>query len=100
MAYREMTSEVTITGEQFFLQNEAIFMEALKKIDPELMLVKTYLLHTRLPASALPPIIDELSALVSGKGNGELIVEVRDGHIIGCKRIVEYRRGIDTTAIL
>lgn len=90
-----MISHTTIqSSEQFFLNNDAIFMDALKKIDPELMLVKTYLMHTGLSAGVLPPIIEELSQLTKDR-DGKLEIEVRDGKVIFCKRITESFRGIN-----
>jgi hypothetical protein len=85
----------TISGEQFFIQNDAIFMEALIKIDPQLVMIRNYLNYTQINPDVLPPILDQLSLLLKGGGYGQVVIEVVDGKVTYCRSIGDRKVDLD-----
>lgn len=77
----------TISGEQFFLQNDIIFMQALTKIDPELVMIRNYLNYTKINPNIIPIILDQMALINKGGGNGKVVLNIQDGNVTDCEGI-------------
>lgn len=73
-------------------KNDQIFMEALKKFDPELSMIKLYLMHTRINPQILPVVLDQLSMIDRGSGFGSVIINIFDRKVVSI-------RGTDDRAV-
>ncbi len=78
-------------------ENDRIFMEALGRLDPDLAMIRSYLTYTGVNAKVIPAILDQLKMLNESGGNGEVVIEVEDGHVTGCKALAQrsFYRSID-----
>lgn len=58
------------------------FAEMLAALDPELWLIKNYLVRTNINSAIIPPIIDQLARINDGSGWGEVRITIRENKVI------------------
>jgi len=78
-----MNSLVTVKEQT----NDELFMESLKSLDPNLWLIKTFLLKHKVNPLILPSVIEAVSRVDGGSGWGSVTVEIRDHRAIKCRGI-------------
>lgn len=62
-------------------------MDVLAKVDPDLALIKNYLLYSHINPKILPVVIDQLNLIAKGSGFGSVIIEVMNNKITYCRGI-------------
>jgi len=60
-------------------------MDSLARLDPELWLIKSYLLRYKLNPAIIPPYIEQLARVDQGSGWGKIVTEVREHRAVFCE---------------
>ena len=77
-------SLVSISDAEFEEQNQKLFMDSLSKLDPDLWLIKNYLVRNKINPALLPPVIDQLSRIAKGSGYGEVRIVIKEQRVYKC----------------
>lgn len=87
MANRKIShnSLVSISYEQIEKENDELFMDSLAKLDPDLWLIKSYLVSNGINPAIIPPIIDQLARLEEGSGWGTVTLVIREHRVVKCQ---------------
>lgn len=67
--------------------NNQAFMDALSRIDPDLALIKSYLIYTKVNPKIIPIVLDHIKMINDGSKHGSVTIEIIDGRLAFCKGI-------------
>lgn len=99
MAHRKVSyaSLVTISEEDFEVNNDVLFMKSLATLDPDLALIKRKLIDCRVNPALIPVYIEQLSK-IDEHGWGKVVTEVREHRVVFCDGTVSRRLDLEISS--
>lgn len=100
MENRSLNSLVSLSEGQLNQYNDEIFMDSLARLDPELWLIKSYLLRYRLNPAIIPTYIEQLARVDQGSGWGKIVTEIREHRAVFCEGTDSRRLDLEISDML